>query len=216
MLIFKKENAARNIALDHFAKTHECLLKTRVVLDEYMAGDLQVAQQSAAEVIALESEADKLKSELRIVLFSGAFLPNIRSDVYRLIDAVDAVADVSETVSHFIVDQNPRIPEEFQQELSRVLGVCIECYQELRKALKCFFKPKGEMDLLREHASKVCQLETEVDHLQVALTRKVFESQMELAEKLHLCQLFKYIGRIADRTEDAGDELQFAAMKAVM
>ena len=82
--------------------------------------------------------------------------------------------------------------------------------------MKCFFKPKGEIELLREHTSKVGDLETAVDNLQADFTRKIFESSMGMGEKLHLCQLLKYITRIADRTEDAADELQFAAMKAMI
>ena len=216
MLIFKKEKAARKLALEHFKTTYDCLQSAIDVIEQYMAGDIELAKQSASKVIKLESEADRLKHQLRDVLFSGAFLPNIRSDVYRLVDSVDKVADMGETSSHFVVYQRPVIPGYFHAELSEICRLCMACYSELQKALKCFFKPKGEIELLREHASKVGGLETEVDGLQAEFTRKIFESEMGMGEKIHLCQLLKYVGRIADRTEDAADELQFAAMKSVM
>lgn len=216
MLIFKKEKAARKLALEHFEKTHDCLRLAFAVIEQYMAGDLELAKQSANEVIKLESGADALKHELRDVLFSGAFLPNIRSDVYRLVDSVDKVADMGETSSHFVVYQRPVIPDYFHEDMNQISSLCLNCYAELRQGLKCFFKPKGEIELLREHASNVGDLETEVDNLQADFTRKIFESSMGMGEKLHLCQLLKYVTRIADRAEDAADELQFAAMKSVM
>ncbi len=216
MLIFKKEKAARKLALEHFEKTHDCLRLAFAVIEQYMAGDIELAKQSANEVIKLESEADTLKHELREVLFSGAFLPNIRSDVYRLVDSVDKVADMGETSSHFVVYQRPVIPDYFHDDMNEIFRLCLSCYEELRQGLKCFFKPKGEIELLREHTSNVGDLETQVDNLQADFTRKIFESSMGMGEKLHLCQLLKYVTRIADRAEDAADELQFAAMKSVM
>jgi hypothetical protein len=216
MLIFKKEKVARKLALEHFQKTQDCLGSALTVLEQFMAGEIEQAKQSAKEVIKLESEADTLKHELRDVLFSGAFLPNIRSDVYRLVDSVDKVADMGETASHFVVYQRPVIPEYFHADMKEVYQLCLDCYQELLLGLKCFFKPKGEIELLREHASNVGDLETRVDNLQADFTRKIFESSMGMGEKIHLCQLLKYVARIADRSEDAADELQFAAMKSVM
>ena len=200
----------------HFAKTNECLIETRKVVETYVAGDLETADQAAQTVIDLESEADNIKREVRSVLFSGAFLPNIRSDVYRLVESVDAVADKGETVAHFIVNQNPRIPDEFQAELIEITGQCLACYNELRQGLKSFFKPKGEIENLQQHSTRVGELETEVDGLYADLTRRIFSSGMDLGEKIHFCQLLNYISRIADAAEDAADELEFAAMKSVL
>jgi predicted phosphate transport protein (TIGR00153 family) len=216
MLIFKKEKAARKLALEHFEKTRECLKLAFSVMEHYMSGDIQSAKQTAREVIKLESQADTLKHQLRDVLFSGAFLPNIRSDVYRLVDSVDKVADMGETSSHFIVYQRPVIPGYFHADMKEICNLCLDCYGELLKGLKSFFKPKGEIELLRERATKVGELETAVDNLQADFTRKIFESDMGMGEKIHLCQLLKYVTRIADRAEDAADELQFAAMKSVL
>jgi predicted phosphate transport protein (TIGR00153 family) len=216
MLIFKKEKQARKLALAHFAKTEDCLTLAGDVLKAYLSGDREVARGIAIQVVALESDADHIKHELRDVLFSGAFLPNIRSDVYRLVDSVDKVANKAETTSHFIVNQRPQVPEQFQSELLRIYSLCFECYTELRVGLRCFFKPKGEMESLRVHAARVGELETEVDNLQAELTRSIFESDMDLGQKVHLSKLLELVARIADSAEDAADELQFAAMKSII
>lgn len=216
MQIFKKEKQARKLALEHFAKTYECLGSAREVLNEYLSGDIEAARATARRVRNQESEADELKRRLRVVLFSGAFLPNIRSDVYRLVDSVDAVADKGETAAHFMVNQLPDIPDEFHAGLNAVFGLCLDCYGELREGLKCFFKPKGEMEPLQQHVTRVSQLETEVDTLEADLTRRIFESSIEKGAKIHLCQLLQRIALIADASEDAADALQFSAMKAVL
>ncbi|NIP17949.1 MAG: DUF47 family protein [Xanthomonadales bacterium] len=216
MLIFKKEKKARKLVEEHCAKTRECLYEAERVLEKYLAGDMEEARNAAVQVIALETAADTIKRETREVLFSGAFLPQVRSDIYRLVDRVDSVADKAETVSHFIVNQSPGIPDEFSPDLVSIFGLCTTCYEELRLALKCYFKPKGELENLQRHVTRTGELETEVDHLEAELTRRVFDSSMDKASKLHLSQLARRIADIADAAEDAADELEFAAMKSVV
>ena len=216
MLIFKKEKKARNLVLEHFAKTNDCLIEAHQVLEEYISGDMDDAHEAATRVRVLESEADGLKRRIREVLFAGAFLPQIRSDVYRLVDSVDSVADKGETAAHFLVNQSPRIPEEFQAELVNIFGLCVSTFHELRDGLKRFFKPKGKMEDLQQHVIRVGELETMVDNKEAEMTRKIFASSMDQADKIHLCQLLKHIALIADAAEDAADELEFAAMKSVL
>ena len=60
------------------------------------------------------------------------------------------------------------------------------------------------------------EIESEVDVAESILSRRIFASDMELAEKIHLNQLLTKIADIADLAEDAADELLFAAMKSVM
>ncbi|NNK36922.1 MAG: DUF47 family protein, partial [Xanthomonadales bacterium] len=66
------------------------------------------------------------------------------------------------------------------------------------------------------HVSHVSELETQVDALEAELAVRLFESDLELSEKIHLEQLIKRIADLADLSEDASDELEYAAMKTVM
>jgi predicted phosphate transport protein (TIGR00153 family) len=216
MQIFKKEKHARKLALEHFALTRDCLENACKTLQEYLEGDLEGARATASQVREIESEADELKRTLRRVLYSGAFLPNIRSDVFRVVDAVDTVADKGESVAKFLVNQEPDIPGSIHQDLLGTFRMCTECYEELRNGLKCFFKPKGEIEALQQHVTRVGELETDVDRLEADLTRRIFQSSMEMGEKLHLSRLLERIADIADAAEDAADELQSSAMKAVL
>jgi len=216
MLIFKKEKQVRKLILSHLNEVQACLMESRNVLEGYIAGDLELASQRANSVIEIESRADALERQIRDVLLDGAFLPNIRSDVYRLVEAVDAIAGKAEGVARFIVDQLPEVPEEVEAALLDIFRQSLHCFLELRKALRDYFKPKGDIENLHVHVARVCDIETEVDVAESELTRQIFESDLELAEKIHLKQLLERIGNIADLSEDASDELEFAAMKSVV
>ena len=216
MLIFKKEKQVSKLILSHLNEVQACLMESRNVLEGYIAGDLELACQRANSVIEIESRADALERQIRDVLLDGAFLPNIRSDVYRLVEAVDAIAGKAEGVALFIVDQLPEIPEEIEAALLDIFRQSLHCFLELRKALRDYFKPKGDIENLHVHVARVCDIETAVDVAESGLTRQIFESDLELAEKIHLKQLLERIGNIADLSEDASDELEFAAMKSVV
>lgn len=216
MLIFKKEKQVRKLVLAHLNEVQECLMASRKVLEEYLAGDLELVRQRVNVVIEIESRADVLEGQIREMLLQGAFLPHIRSDVYRLVEAVDVIAGKAESVARFIADQLPEIPDEFEADLLSIFQQSLDCFTELRKALRDYFKPKGDIENLHTHVARVCDIETEVDAAQSELTRRFFVSDLSLAEKIHLRQLLERIGNISDLSEDASDELEFAAMKAVI
>lgn len=216
MLIFKKEKRVRKLVLSHLNEVQECLMESRNALEEYIAGDLELVRQRVNSVIEIETRADALECEIRDMLLDGAFLPQIRSDVYRLVEAVDAIAGKAESVARFMIDQLPEVPEEFEGELLEIFNKSLNCFQELRKALRDYFKPKGDIENLHVHVARVCAIETEVDVAESGLTRRIFVSELSLAERIHLKQLVERIGNIADLSEDASDELEFAAMKSVI
>lgn len=216
MLIFKKEKAVRKLVLSHLDEVQTCLAETRSLLEEFLSGNADAVNERALEVIEIESRADLLEREIRDRLLDGAFLPHIRSDVYRLVEAVDAIAGKSEDVARFLRTQNPNIPESMEEQFLKLFRRSLDCFHELRKALRDYFKPKGKIENLHEHVGRVSDLETEVDQLELELALQIFSSELDLCEKIHLEQLVKRIADLADLSEDAADELEYAAMKSVM
>ena len=216
MLIFKKEKEARKLVLQHISATNECVGEVRSMLEDYIAGDREASRQHGLRVKSLEQQADKMKREAREVLHQGAFLPQIRADVHHMVEMVDSIAGISEDVAKFLNNQSPRIPDEYEAGLLDIAGLCVTCFHELRKALKDYIKPKGEIGELHDHVQRVSQLESSIDEKQAALTRQVFDSAMPLAEKMHFCQLLRLVASISDQAEDVSDELESVVMRSVV
>jgi predicted phosphate transport protein (TIGR00153 family) len=216
MLIFKKEKHVRKLVLEHASVVHECVAEARGVFEEYVAGDRVGAKARAETVWNNENRGDELKREIRDALHAGAFLPQIRSDVYRLVDVTDGIAGQAEYVTDFLMDQLPDIPAEYEADLLEIFSLCVTSYHELRKAMKDFFKPKGQLEYLHGHVARVGELETEVDEKESDLTRRIFRSSLGLSEKIHLSMLITEIGTIADMAEDVADELESAAMRSII
>lgn len=216
MKIFKREKHVRKLVMAHLDEVFECLKETRSVLEDYTTGNVESVRERSLHVIEIESRADELERQIRNALLDGAFLPHIRSDVYRLVEAVDSVAGKSEDVARFLRTQSPKIPQSIEMDLMHLFRRSLDCFQELRKALRDYFKPKGRIENLHEHVGRVSEIETEVDQIESEVAANVFNSDLDLSEKIHLEQLVKRIADLADLSEDAADELEYAAMKSVM
>lgn len=216
MMIFKKEENVRKLILEHLSKVRDCVDEARSAMEQYLSGDYTRAMEHANKGKEREEQADEIKVEIRIVLNSGAFLPQIRADVHGLVDTVDRIADSADKVSGFLVNQKPEVPDHFKGEFLEIFSLCTSCFKELRKALRDYFKPKGEIDSLHEHVKAVGKMETDVDRKQAQLVREVFASDLELAHKLQLSQFIDLSVDISDRAEYVSDLLESAVMRSVV
>ena len=216
MKIFKKEKQVVELALRHSEKTHACLEIMTASLRAYIAdGDGELAE-AASDVNSIEAEADRILRDIRQLLYSGAYLPTIRGDIYRLLSAVDSVTNRIEECLDFVSCQRPAHANRFADELVKILTLTEQCFEQLRLAMRAFFKPKGKFEDLREHARNVGKLESEIDHLQRSLVTRIFESDLDLAEKQHLNGMLEKLGRISDKLENTADELQLVSLKSIV
>ncbi len=82
--------------------------------------------------------------------------------------------------------------------------------------MKDYIKPKGVIESLHVHVEKVSMLESEIDEKQALLTRKLFNSELDLAAKMHFAQLLRVIAGISDAAEEVSDELESTVMRSVV
>lgn len=216
MLIFKKEKKVVELALRHAGITGESLQIMVDAINAYLDGDTEQLAHATSQVNRLETDADDLLRDIRELLYSGAYLPTIRGDIYKLLSSVDRVTNKIEDCLDFVNYQKPAVSSEYRQDLGRVLESSLTCYAELRRALQAFFKPKGQVEDLRKHCRQVGERESEIDSLQRALTLRIFESGSELAEKQHMVELLSRITRISDRIENTADELELLSLKSII
>jgi len=216
MLIFKKEKQVVELALKHAETTDESLRIMVEAIKGFFGDGGKSLAKSAARVNELETEADSLLRDIRELLYSGAYLPTIRGDIYRLLSAVDDVTNKIENALDFVNYQKPISTRAYVEPLEEILDMTVDCFSELSKALRAFFKPKGKVEDLREHCRRVGELESSIDNNERNLTLKVFESDLPLAEKQHIVKLLARIVQISDKIENAADELELASLKSII
>lgn len=206
-----KENNVFATIDRHLDAVNSTIIKLRELVEAYLNGEVERAEALMKEVEELEREADTLRREIETMLYQGAFLPVNRGDYARLSELVDSVADAAESAAHSLILAKPKVPSDLKDEILELLDYSLRTYQLLEKAVKAL---NTNVDEAIEYAKKTEIAEEEADKIEYALLRKVFESEkITTFAKIVWDKVITKIGDIADRAEDASDQVLLMALK---
>lgn len=177
----------------------------------YLDGDFEKAENLMREVENYEREADTLRREIETMLYQGAFLPANRGDYVRLSELIDNTADAAESAAHVLILAKPKVPKELKEEIMQLVEASLKTYEYVRKAVELLNEDVNEA---LEYAKKTEEQEENADKLEYDILKKMFESEkITTYAKLIWNQVITKIGDIADRAEDASDQVMLMAIK---
>ncbi|RLF87646.1 TIGR00153 family protein [Thermococci archaeon] len=195
----------------HLEAVESTIIKLRELVEAYINGEIEKAESLMSEVEEMERKADYLRREIETMLYQGAFLPVNRGDYARLSELVDSVADAAESAAHSLILAKPKVPADLKQEILKLLDYSLRTYQLLEKAVKAL---NTDVDEAIEYAKKTEIAEEDADKIEYSLLRKVFESEkITTFAKIIWDKVITKIGDIADRAEDASDQVLLMALK---
>ena len=211
-MVFKKERAINKLILKHLAKVDHCLKLALETVEEYLKGNVEAAKALALRVVRCESETDSVLREIMGNLYSGAYLPSLRSDIFHLVQYLDSVANAAEACCDFFLAQRPDIPDEMKSSFLKIMKESISSCSPLKEAVNLFLK-NNDVETIREKARQVGIFESAVDKAEWDLTRDIFKTDLDYGHKIHLKQCLESIVTISDRAEDTSDQLQLIVIK---
>ncbi len=215
-MFFKKEKEVIELILKHLELVEDSLKNGIRTIEFYLDDNIGEAKILGRKVRNEESEADIVRYEIRDKLYSGAYLPLLREDIYKLIESIDKVANAGEACCDFFLNQRPVIPDELKPAFVEVVRESLGIIDNLKLAVLCYFKGECKIEVVREHTKEVGMQESRVDKFEWDLTKAILTSPMDLADKLHLRLCLESIVEISDRAEDAGDQLELATLKSMV
>jgi predicted phosphate transport protein (TIGR00153 family) len=216
MMLFKKEKEVIELILKHLDLAVDSLMTGIQTIECYLDGNISDAKRLAREVRSIESDADIVRYDLRDKLYSGAYLPLLREDIYKLIESIDKVANAGEACCDFFLNQRPLIPDELKPAFGDVVRESLGIVENLKLAVLCYFKGECKIETVREHTKEIGLQESRVDKLEWDLTKEIFTSSQDFARQLHMKHCLDFIVEVSDRAEDAGDQLELATLKSMM
>jgi predicted phosphate transport protein (TIGR00153 family) len=216
MILFKKEKEVIELILKHLDLAVDSLMTGIQTIECYLNNDISDAKRLAREVRSIESDADIVRYDLRDKLYSGAYLPLLREDIYKLIESIDKVANAGEACCDFFLNQRPMIPDELKPAFLDVVRESLGIVDNLKLAVLCYFKGECKIETVREHTKEIGLQESRVDKLEWDLTKEIFTSSQDFARQLHMKHCLDFIVEVSDRAEDAGDQLELATLKSMM
>lgn len=162
------------------------------------------------QVNNFESRADDLRRAIERELYTRTLIPDSRGDVLGLLENLDSVLNLFEGALWGLSIENPDIPQDLHgdyEALAEQVTLAVEC---IVLASRAFFR---DAQAVGDHVHKVSFFEKEADKVSTKLKRRIFDSDMELARKLHLRHFVEMIDNVADRAEDVADRLAIYAIK---
>ncbi|MFT5005759.1 MAG: putative phosphate transport protein (TIGR00153 family) [Paracoccaceae bacterium] len=173
--------------------------------DEFQARLLRVNE--------LESEADTLRREIEKELYSNTLIPDSRGDVLGLIETVDQMMSQFEGSLWALSIEKPDIGEDYKNGFRKLTNMVVKAADELALSGRAFFRSPHDVPA---HNHKVMLYEKEADQISTKLKQAIFDSDLDLAHKLHLKNFVEQIDGVADIAEDVADRLAIYAIKRMV
>jgi predicted phosphate transport protein (TIGR00153 family) len=217
-MIAEKEKKVMELIDDHFEKVGECLDCFKRCLEAFFQADTPRFEAIHANCDHAETEADILQRKIGDYLYSGAFLPIDRKDIYMMTEFVDKIANKAEAASDVLVFQQPHLPEDYKDGLLDIVETVAKMLRILREAVRLFalketLQADNNLDAIREKIIPIGVMESEVDKQEEALMRSIFASDLPLANKIQLETFLRSITDISDVIEDAADRLYILVIR---
>ena len=162
------------------------------------------------KVTEMESRADTITKQIEHALYEETLIPDARSDVLRLLEHLDELIGMYQGNCYHFSIQKPDFPEEFHSDLMSLTETVVDCVESLCLTVRSFFR---DVRSVRDNAHKVTYHEKESDIKFSSLARRIFSSNLELDQKMHLRYFVEKIDRISDQAEDIADELIIYSIK---
>jgi len=216
MILFKKEKEVIELILKHLEVIENVIRSGLKTIEFYLDANISEAKAWARKTRSTESEADLIRYEIRDKLYSGAYLPLLREDIYKLVESIDKVGNAAEACTDFFLNQRPLIPDEMKPHFLAVSKESLGVIDSLKLAILCYFKGDCKIETVRDHTREVGFQESRVDKLEWDLTKEIFTSKIDFAHKTHLKHCLDTIVEVSDRAEDAGDQLELATLKSMV
>ncbi len=214
-MLFKKEKEVIDLIEQHAAKMEACLSTAIETLLAYLDDDIAKAKTLARTTDALESEADLIRLQIRDRLYSGAYMPVLREDIYKLVESLDRVANAAEKCCDTFLNQRPEIPAELKSLYADIIRISLGIGEPLKNAVLCYLRGICPIEVSREHAKEVGLAESKVDSLEWDLTKEIFSSTLSYGHKVHLRRCLDNIASVSDRAEDSADQLELVSLKTM-
>lgn len=170
------------------------------------------SKECIERVISAEKEADSLRRAAMTELAKGELPPADREDLMNLMKCIDMVADWSQESTRVLcATPMEEVPENLEQALVKMVEGVKECAIALRR---CINRMAEKPEEALQAADEVERLEEKVDDLFDNSRRLIArEERMRVGTAILINALFEAIEMVADRCEDACDQVRVIVVR---
>jgi len=184
----------------------------RIGIKDYLQGKPERMSGRIEEINNLESEADRLRKEVKLKIYTQMLIPESRGDVLGLLESSDNVIDSAKKVMNSFDIEKPLIPDFLIDDFIDLVDDSSDAVEEMVKASRAFFK---EITIVNDYINKVSFFEHEADKLEDTIKRKAFDSiEIEsLSWKVQVRYFAERVAKLSDGAEEVCERLAISVIK---
>lgn len=207
---------------DHSKKVIETVDRLSEMLDLYLSGEFEKAEEICRIIDHLEHDADKMKQQFQVVLPNSVVIQLDTNDLLDFLKSQDGIANIAQNAAHWMMLRpSADIPQPIKDELCDLMQMTMKClrgYEIIMKGLEnveATSYSKLEIQKLVEQIPEIEKQEYEVDVFEIKVLKTVFtyENEMGGASVYYLARLIDNIGDIADQTAHSVDIMRKILIK---
>ena len=200
---------------EHMRVVSRCVAEMQPLFDAIIEKDREQVNALAVKIGELESEADQIKDEFRLLMPKRVLMAVARRDLLALIQQQDMIADTVEKIGHIVSQRDMEVPAAIKELLLKLVrhttDICSQAaamIEQLDELLALGFGGK-QSDLVSEMITNVKRSEHNIDFLIRDLNRALFsiEDQLKPVAVIFWYKLIDLIGEISNQAENMGDRL---------
>ncbi len=179
-------------------------------IEAYLAGDREKFEGLVGEVDDIENRADDLRREIKNQLYRHSLIPESRGDVLALLETLDDVVNTAKMTLNLFLVESPELLPGMDEQWRDLTATAAHTAEAVVLAARAFFRDPRTVN---DHLHKVYFHEKEGDRRAMALKQKIFQSDIDLARKMHLRDFALHVDMLSDAAEDVADRLTIYAIK---
>ncbi len=207
----RKQRLIETYVIDYLEQWEKCLEGFRNAMEVYLTEGLGERFDYYVEhTHKMESRADDLRKKIEWEMYSKALLPESRGDILGFLETMDKIPNKAESILYQIQLQRLKLPEGLTPSLRRIVDLSCEAVQLVYEAATRLISQKGDIHKL---ADQIDDKESECDHAERDTIAKIFQLDIDTAEKSLLKELIIELGTLTDRAENVSDRLTILSVK---
>ena len=209
-MFWQKEKSIINKIKTYLDQVDRCRNRFRVCIEKLiLEPDNSENQAILEEVHRSESKADDLRRSIELQLYERALIPESRGDVLGLLETLDAIPGMFQSLCYQLLLEKIVFPDQFRERYLHLVEVNIKAYDLVRQAVLGLFYSKN----VKDQTDLVDAMESDSDHMERDLIRDIFNSKLDKADKILLKEIVVNTGDISDQAETVKDRLTLAIIK---
>ncbi len=198
---------------EHMHVVLECVKQVAPLFEALGRGDAEGVRAAERRIDELESQADRLKNDLRAHLPRRLLLPVDRRDLLEILDLQDTIADRAQDVAGLLVQRPMQLPDTMRGPLLELVGAVERTCQRagqiidtLDELVEIGFRGR-EADRVEHMVDELGTLESETDRIGSDLVQELFrlEESLSPVSVMLWYQIISWVGNLADHAEKVGN-----------